>query len=296
MTKLTMAFVSMLMGAGLSFSAKAANIAKETIHWGVPSESSVKPLLDFKVKPLASKDSFMLELLRENLPQYQHEYFTGNVQRILMELQKSTNTCFTVSLEDRSRLEYAYWTSYAILPPPLFVTRKDVLPKLKLHDGKVSLVETAENKKLKGATGISRSFGPELDALLKKTKDSNLQRSSFDFFSQNVLEMINTNRIDYTIEHRFVYNQYSRGNKFPNLVTVPIVEAKNPLTAYVLCSRSPLGHAVIEKIDRIIRENVDTIEYKKKNMLEGYPADNDADFEIEVNKFAKERMKKAVIE
>lgn len=293
MRNLKLSFAGFLMGTGLSSFAWAAESVKETIHWGIPSESSMKPPMDFKTKPLAGKDSFMLELLRTNLPSYHHEYFTGNVQRILMEIQKSKNTCFTVSLEDRSRLEYAYWTPYAILPPPIFVTRKDVLPKLKLHDGKISLMETFEDRKLKGATGYARSFGPEIDALIKKSKDSNLQRSSFDFFSQNVLEMITTNRIDYTIEHRFVYNQYNRSNQFPNLAALPIMEARNPLTTYVVCSKSAFGHTVIEKIDRIIRENVDTAEYKSKNMLNNF---GDADFELDVKKFAKERAKKATIE
>ena len=71
------------------------------------------------------------------------------------------------------------------------------------------------------------------------------------------------------------------------------MEARNPLTTYVVCSRSAFGHTVIEKIDRIIRENVDTAEYKSKNMLNNF---GDADFELDVKKFAKERAKKATIE
>ncbi len=270
--------------------APSSNGSKTLLIWGVPSESVSK---EDKTAPITKQTDAFISFLSENLPEYQHEYFSGNVDRILMTVRKSENTCFTASLEDRSRLEFGHWTPYMIMPPPVLVIRKDTLPLLNLHNGKVSLEELFKNKKLKGFAATSRSFGPEIDRFLKTHQYAKINRFSMDFYSQNLLEMIANNRVDYTIEHSFVFSVYNKNYK--NLVMIPIQEAKKPLEIFVVCSRSPLGKEVIEKVDRIIRQNVLLASFQKQTLkivLSKLPPA----FLPELERYFKERAKKSVVE
>lgn len=287
-------FCSLVVPAFCLAAAATLNKSKGIIAWAVPENPQFS--VTNNGAPLTARGNSIISYLSRHLPEYDHTTLIASIRRILVQIQKNENTCLTSSLEDRSRLEFSYWTSYGILPPPMLVVRKETVPLLKVKNGKVSLLDLIKTKKFRGGARHSRSFGPEIDEILKALQDSKPSTVSFDFFSQNLLEMISRNRIDYSIEHQVVFNQYIKAVSLHNLVALPILEANKPLVNYIICSRTKFGKTVIEKIDRIVRENILSTAYEEDIMKAVLLVSPDEQFRISYEKYRKARSKKVDIE
>lgn len=266
-----------------------------TIYWGLPNlNASLKGIVE-TTRPYA-ESGYMMSLVKKNLPEYRHQFFSGNLQRILSEVKTTSNTCFAASLYKPDRTTFSYMTSFALLPAPVIILKKDSLKEVPLKKGKVDLSKLLQDKSFKGLAAEGRSFGDDVDSVLKNVDRSFVNRFSADFLADNLMVMVAKGRADYTFEHPYYFEQYQTVNPLiKNLVAMPMEEAPHALGLYILCSRSPLGHSIVKRLDDLIRKNISLPDYREKVLKSHTSYDHKDSFLKAVDAFIQKRGKKPEI-
>lgn len=270
----------------------AAQPEVTTIYWGLPNiNPSLKGIVE-TTRPYA-ETGYLMSLVKKNLPEYRHQFFSGNLQRILSEIKTTPNTCFAASLYKPDRVTFSYMTSFALLPAPVIIVKKDRLKEIPLKKGKVELGKLLHDKGFKGLAAEGRSFGEDVDLALKNVDKSLLNRFSADFLADNLMVMVAKGRADYTFEHPYYFEQYQTVNPLiKNLVAMPMDEAPHTLGLYILCSRTPLGHSVVKRLDDVIRKNISLPDYREKVLKSHTSYDHKDVFMKAVDAFVLKRAKK----
>lgn len=236
---------------------------KAHIRWGEPVED--KPAKDnVGVVSSRSNDVKLSKMFMLALPDYNHTFFEGNVQRVLGEMDKTPNTCSTVVFKTPERTKIAYFTPVGLMPPPRIVTRASLAKAWVGSASSISLKALLKKTKVHGETGVRRSFGDQIDAIIQSVQNNNLKRNRYDFFPKNVFDMISNGRADYTLEHPYIIERYLKDPRYSDIVFLEIEEATEPLYVHLACSRSPLGLQVVEQADKWIREKIRTPELKDR--------------------------------
>ncbi|WP_413585664.1 hypothetical protein [Bdellovibrio sp. HCB274] len=279
------------LSAYLAFSDCEANAQSEKLSFKIGNPSGIKIV----GSDTETHVGYFLSQLKQTNPQYEFSFFDANVPRILAQMRQTDNTCFMACLEDRSRLKYVYWTPYGLMPPPVVLINKARAEKLKLAGTTLSLKDLVQIPDIIGSISLERSYGPQVDEILKNSNGGNLQRNPQDFIAVNVLSMIAKGRVDYTIDHRSTLEVHSNLST-TDIAVFEIEEAKKEMVTYFACSRSEQGKKLITDVDELIRKNVNTAEYQKK-IIEPLFSKNKSESYLRAWKaFAQERSKSSQIE
>lgn len=269
---------------------------KVSIRWGEPVED--KPAKDnVGVVSSRSDDVKLSRMFMTALSNYHHTFFEGNVQRVLGEMDKTPNTCSTVVFKTPERTKIAYFTPVGLMPPPRIVTRASLAKEWVGSAKSISLKTLLKKSKVRGETGVRRSFGEQIDAVIHSVKENNLNRNRYDFFPKNVFDMVSNGRVDYTFEHPYIIERYLKDPRYRDIVFLEIEEATEPLYVHLACSRSPLGLQVVEQADRWIREKIRTPDLKDRvaRLYEGGSSLMKLP-PVELDRFIKMRSKNVMIE
>ncbi|MBH9578312.1 hypothetical protein [Inhella proteolytica] len=236
-------------------------LAAETIRWVVHDMPPVFSLPGGHTPKRASEFGHgeldgLQRLLVARLPQFQHEFVVAVPTRFEALVRQGEPICSLLPRRTPERLSWLYFTP---THPPLnsravhLVTRAELLPRLNALGTPLSLARVLQEAGLQGVLTRDRSFGPRIDQLLQ-TQGQALLQGALAWRGQNLLSMLQAGRMDYTLEHPVLVDEYLRQQgSGVALVKLPLLEAQAISQATVACARNPAGRRHIEAIDAVIR-------------------------------------------
>lgn len=280
----------------LSFSANSSEVPtdlnkekKPVLTWvfAATAENSPMPSIVSPKHPL-----FLL--YQSGLKGYEQNVFAGSLPHIEMELKSKKLVCYPGSSEAVRRKEFAYLTSQYIQPAPRLVMSKAMAEKVNAKYKKITLKEILNDSSLRGVVDQSRSFGPEIDKLIRENS-KNIKKGVFDTFSNTIFVMIQKDRVDYTIELPLILNFSKQKHKTDSsLVSMQLMDVEPYITQFLACSKTPEGLEVVKAADQLVRKNIQDPKYWEGVLL-GMDASDRSHFQKEIDKFIKNRTESSVI-
>ncbi|KPC54774.1 TIGR02285 family protein [Amantichitinum ursilacus] len=233
--------------------------AKERITWAVFDWAPVYILQNPDAVQVAQLNDGtgdrLVKLLQHSLPQYEHRMVNMVPGRIFAELRNGTHLCYASSLANADRLAYSVMTAAGIAPPVQVVLRQDTLRAHPQWRDGVDLAQLFQDRSLLGNYPAARSFGDEIDTLLRSPSNRNMKPMAVVSQSSNLFRMMQMGRLDYTLEYpQVLVYQQSKGQAPADLVSVPIKNAPPFLGSHVACSKNDWGRKVIVDIDAAMQK------------------------------------------
>ncbi|WP_035055836.1 TIGR02285 family protein [Andreprevotia chitinilytica] len=192
-------------------------------------------------------------LLAAKLPQYHHHFVRTDLQRLWGEIEHGHNLCYLSALRTPQREKLAYFTPSFVLPPLNLVLRKDQANRISATGQPVVLANLLNHAELKGAFATKRSYSSEVDVLIDQA--GNKTRRIAEPVSGRILRLIDAGQLDYTLEYPIVVAYHQKLKPFEHeLITLPLAEIPDILTANVACTRNGWGKQAIQDIDAALIE------------------------------------------
>ncbi|WP_409280477.1 TIGR02285 family protein [Pseudomonas sp. KCJK8751] len=200
----------------------------------------------------------LLPLLIRQMPEYDHSILRVNRARGIQMLQDPKSfTCDPTLLWTPERAEYVRFSvpSLGVLSGGL-VLRKDsealVAPYL---DGQeVDLLNLLSKTPLKLGVVAERSYGTQIDAILRQLPDTAFSRHYGNDATANLLQMQQLGRLrmvlGYWPEVRYLVEQ--QGGALADYQFHPVKGVNRYQFLHVGCSNSELGHEAIAHIDQLL--------------------------------------------
>lgn len=245
--------------------------ARDTLTWAIHNWPPIY-ILPGEGVPLnlvgQGSGDLMVDSLSRALPEYEHRHLVINAERARVMYDSGAHLCSATAILTPERDKTRYFTYTLLAEPRYLITSLETKSKLPLHNGAVSLVALMHDARFKGLIVSERSYGPDLDAILRgPERTDNLASINSPDMGGNLMRMQLAGRMDYTIEYPTNLAYLSAIDKrFQALVAIPIVEAQKMTMAGVACPRTPWGKTVIEKVDRAVAKLTQTRAHRE--MLE----------------------------
>lgn len=194
----------------------------------------------------------LFQEIAQRLPEYRHRPELVNSARLWHFIDKGQALCAGPLRKSPERLQLGYFTPTVRLAPVSLVVRTAQAGELLGANGKVSITELRARPELRGRLESARSYGAALDAAVQGANP--LPRETTARVGQT-LEFVAAGRYDYTLEYAFVVEHLRRSGRLKSeLSTLPLKEAGEWETGYIVCPRTPWGLEAITAIDRAIRQ------------------------------------------
>ena len=220
-------------------------------------------------KPTAGYIFSITKLLTDAWPEAQHRLVRTTIENAWGNLDRGLEACYASALITPERERNYYMTQTLVIPSLAIIARPEAVSKLpKNAKGEVLAAELFDSQDLRGIIAPNRSYTALLDALLKsRAEGANISYAKQLSGTSNILQMLASNRGDYTIEYATA--ALYQGARTPevaqsNLQALPIAGLE-PVPAGIACPRTEWGRAVIVKADALLSKLVTRPEY-----FEGY--------------------------
>ena len=220
-------------------------------------------------KPTAGYIFSITKLLTDAWPEAQHRLVRTTIENAWSNLDRGLEACYASALITPERERNYYMTQTLVIPSLAIIARPEAVSKLpKNAKGEVLAAELFDSQDLRGIIAPNRSYTALLDALLKsRAEGANISYAKQLSGTSNILQMLASNRGDYTIEYATA--ALYQGARTPevaqsNLQALPIAGLE-PVPAGIACPRTEWGRAVIVKADALLSKLVTRPEY-----FEGY--------------------------
>lgn len=249
----------------VSFAAAAAAPLSTQILWFTDFDPEKNHELS-ENNPTRNINGQTLELLTPYLNSYQLIPRVTNAARTLAILAQSEDVCTGKSVYTDERAAYSHYSSLpqVVFPPlrlymlashPLAEQVQQLLAespekRLPLHD----ILSIDKNLTLGLMRG--RSYTPELDKAIDNDRFSNqLWIRSVPDQSAGLFTMLLNGRVDFTI-HTSVASQrfIDEAGVDDEMVVIPLVEAGEHLSGYMMCSKSDTGARFIADADNALKQ------------------------------------------
>ena len=193
------------------------------------------------------------EILEAAMPQYQHVYKQYSYASFTRALVKQEPVCTSMILKTPEREVVAAFSIpwHIDLPIALAITRDAWLrigsPKT------IMFKDIIQDDRLKGGIEQKRSYGP-LDELIEDTAvNQNLDK--YELIASQILPLLQTGGIDYTLEYPYLAEYYLRNIKTrKDIITVPIEDGFDFVFGYIACTNNSWGQKLIKELNIVIRE------------------------------------------
>jgi len=248
-----------LLGTGAAHAQAIDAAPAETINWYV--NAGFQPYFIFS-GPDEGKGSLdqSTKLLMKAMPQYRHKLVEASQSRIIDSIKTRPNACTVTLLKTKEReaiMDYSAPFMY-LLPNAIVTMRKHTAqfrPFLNEH-GEIRLEDFLADGKAKLALAAERSYGPVVDAVVKKHPAATMSVSAIDVFPSRLLKLINQTEFDAIIGYAVELQYNTRDLKLnpQDFVVFPIAESSKILPLSVSCSKSELGKSVLAAVDRVVAD------------------------------------------
>lgn len=202
--------------------------------------------------------------LQAHLTAWQHREEVADPAAIMARMKAGDHVCSAAYIRtpERERV-LLYSTPDLILPPNGVTIRRSDLERFG-GGAPVSLAKLLENRQLRVAVAVGRSYGPALDALLEHHKTSShvYWRRGDDIYG-SLFDMLMRGSVDYVIGYPYeaLYLARRRGVA-DEIVSLPVSEAPDYTLAHVVCPRTEWGQKVIAAIDAALADERPRPEYR----------------------------------
>jgi len=200
----------------------------------------------------------LLPLLIEQMPEYDHSIVRVNRARGMQMLQDpNTFTCDPTLLWTPERAEYVHFSipSLGVLSGGLVVRKAgEALLAPFLTDNEVDLPGLMSHTPLKLGIVAERSYGTQIDEILRQLPDSALSRHYGNDATANQLQMQQLGRLHmvmgYWPEVRYLIQQ--QGGSLGDYQFHPVRGVNRYQFLHVGCSDSALGREAVAHIDQLL--------------------------------------------
>ena len=200
----------------------------------------------------------LLPLLIEQMPEYDHSIVRVNRARGMQMLQDpNTFTCDPTLLWTPERAEYVHFSipSLGVLSGGLVVRKAgEALLAPFLTDNEVDLPGLMSHTPLKLGIVAERSYGSQIDEILRQLPDSALSRHYGNDATANQLQMQQLGRLHmvmgYWPEVRYLIQQ--QGGSLGDYQFHPVQGVNRYQFLHVGCSDSALGREAVAHIDQLL--------------------------------------------
>lgn len=210
-------------------------------------------------------------VLQRELPYHQHSLVHAKIKRIIAMISSGDKIC-SVMIKTPARERLALFSSQAIalLPSPRLVIAADKKEYFRQVTGwqgeSISVPKLIkEHKNLRLGLVEGSTYGPTLDAQLKKLNDANYAYRHSGFNSPRaVLRMLLAGRVDYILEYSWAINYMIR-DEIRKVTLIPISHIPPYYKAFIACPKNRWGKSAIDQINPIIKQvrqaNQSSVEY-----------------------------------
>ena len=203
--------------------------------------------------------------LRTHLTGWTHRDEVAEPAAIMARMKAGDRVCSAAYIRTPEREKVLAFSSPDLILPPNGVTilRED-LARFG-GGGTVSLARLLDDRQLKVAVAVGRSYGPALDALLERHKGSpHVYWRRGDDIYRSLFEMLAKGSVDYVIgypyEALYMARQRGLGDRIVNL---PLLEAPEYTFAHVVCPKNEWGQRVVAAVDEALAVERPRPEYRQ---------------------------------
>lgn len=228
--------------------------AKETINW---VRISFPPFLVLEDGQASGPGVDIEKVLRENMPEYEHGSTNSNIKRLHALLEKGDPCACADYLIRTPAFEDKYY--YSTAPTMLTPTHRIITLKRnreKFGAGvRLSLERLLEKRALRLGVAADRSFGKEIDDILKAHSGvENIYAHYSPTSSEVLIQMLLAGRVDYIIEYPPIVQYFEKKLQITEELAIYAIEEKSQLwtTGWLACTKNEQGKQVIEKADTIL--------------------------------------------
>jgi uncharacterized protein (TIGR02285 family) len=203
------------------------------------------------------------DLLIRAIPDAKHEVVAMTFARREDELREGALLCSPGMFRTAARERYLVYSKPALihLDNRLVFLGKNAA---RFPPGaEVDLEQIFKDRRLIGGIIAGRSFAPNIDALIRRHGGShNLQMRALK--PSQVVELLLSGKIDYTImfPHEATFLEQQAGSSGV-LTNRPIAGTPPYILTHVACTRSEWGERVVNRVNRILREQRNRPEYRQ---------------------------------
>ncbi len=228
--------------------------AKDSIKW---IRISFPPFLVIENNKVSGLAIDIENVLRENMPEYEHIFTDSNIKRLHALLEEGNPcACADYLIRTPAFEEKYYYSAYpAIITPThrIVILKKN---REKFGEGvRLSLKRLLEKPELKLGITADRSFGKEVDDILKTYAGAgNIYLHYSTTSIEGLIRMLLAGRVDYIIEYPPMVQYLEKQLGASDELAVYAIEEKAQLwtPGWVACTKNELGKRVIEKVDTIL--------------------------------------------
>ena len=192
------------------------------------------------------------------LPNYEHQVVEGSLSRIWYEIEHRDGVCFNGASRNPEREAFAVFTHRAIVVPSFGVTVQahdsQRFERLLDSDGAIDLDQLAKEDTLTGGYTAAREHFPAINRFLQ----SGLRGPRMDktMSASQLFNLLHVGRLDFIfsepVEGPYYKARFHLNDEF---VTFPIKGNAVPLKGYVVCSKGPIGRAVIARLNILLDQD-----------------------------------------
>ncbi|MCJ2036223.1 TIGR02285 family protein [Methylobacterium sp. J-068] len=213
-------------------------------------------------------------ILTDRLADYTHNVLVVPFPRVVSSLKQGAEWCFVGGVRTPEREAFAYFSRPTGLFYPLRIlvrasqrARFEALRPLSL----AGLLR--EHPELRTSVLRNRVLAPDIDAILRA---SPVPQAHSEF--GEAFRMLQNDRLDYLIEFSNIAAYYARTTarttgEPADWIGLPMTEEPEPVFSRVMCSRTPWGRAIIDRIDAILPAERATDRYRR--IVEAWSAEED---------------------
>ncbi|WP_235046091.1 TIGR02285 family protein [Bdellovibrio bacteriovorus] len=264
MVSLTSIFLPMLLTLSWAQTSRVVT-EKITVPWAV-TDWEPYYILEGANANMGRVDR-LRRILEDNLKGYQFTDMYADMPKTMELWKLGRNICSGSALITPEREKLAYFSALSFQVPHEYVLVTANAQMLEKLPAEVSLKDIMKNKKWVGLFVKDRSYGSDIDALVKnvspRDKHLMLKKNVSEGYT-SLLKMLEKKRFDYMIEYEAVVRAYNE-KIFPAkpLATRIVKESHPSAVFYLACTKNPWGRDVVRKVDQVLQKMALTNEYQR---------------------------------
>ncbi len=195
----------------------------------------------------------------ERTPEFTHRFEVSGIARALSLMQLGTPACHPALLPTAERLAYAVASRpvHFVLPHHV-VARADRADRLRPYldaQGKINIDSLLNDTGLRTSITEQRAFAAPIQAALALRKGAPNILMTGVHFNAPFLQLA-AGWIDYIIAYPVEPRWYINSEATPGaaLEYFPIAGVEEYVVGHVLCTKGPVGEALIQRIDRLVMD------------------------------------------
>ncbi len=206
----------------------------------------------------------VMQLLSQKIPGYHYRAVVAPPPRIFLEMRHRQLACTPDLLKTPAREKFIAFSSLPSMPPAILTltvprTLRPTLPE----DRPLSLKSALEEKGMTIGAARGRSYGPDVDRLLRSHQSKVHYRSGDDIY-RGLLSMLLAHRVHGVLGYAREANFVSQAMGIRDRVAIiPLKERTPQQMGYVGCSDTQWGRTFIRQVDKVLERERPTARYRQ---------------------------------